>query len=139
MISLEPVSLKPCPRTQVRPATASDDHTPTIAAALRRRDYALLAWLAAQPAPPVATRWMKTARNEPFLEVEGSVYIAATHFGKGYCRDGRVPPETRRLLECWPVGVALAPQPGRSHGAALRTFSGVLSAGCSVWMESGHP
>ena len=83
----------------IRATLASDDHTPTIAAALRRRDYALLAWLAAQPAPPVATRWMKTARNEPFLEVEGSVYIAATHSGKGYCRDGRVPPETRRLLE----------------------------------------
>src|SRR3989475_10147866 len=81
----------------IRATLASDDHTPTIAAALRRRDYAFLAWLAAQPAPPVATRWMKTARNEPFLEVEGSVYIAATHSGKGYCRDGRVPPETRRV------------------------------------------
>ena len=44
--------------------------------------------------------------NQQRLEVEGSVCIVATHFGKGYCRDGRVQPETRRLLE------SLARRPG---------------------------
>lgn len=33
------------------------------------------------------------------LEEEGGFTIVATHFGKGFVKDGRVHPETRRLLE----------------------------------------
>ena len=39
----------------------------------RRVEYAFLAWLATQPAPPVAMRWTKTARNEPFLQFLGDI------------------------------------------------------------------
>lgn len=33
------------------------------------------------------------------LEAEGGVCIVATHFGKGFCRDGKPHPDTQRLLE----------------------------------------
>jgi len=36
--------------------------------------------------------------NQDRLESEGGVCIVATHFGKGFCRDGNPHPETQRLL-----------------------------------------
>ncbi|HEV8263337.1 MAG TPA: hypothetical protein VGQ06_00185 [Gemmatimonadales bacterium] len=37
--------------------------------------------------------------NQQRLEAEGGVCIVATHFGKGFARDGKPHPETRRVLE----------------------------------------
>src|SRR3989441_23481 len=37
--------------------------------------------------------------NQERLEAEGGVCIVGTHLGKGYCRNGSVHPEARRLLE----------------------------------------
>ena len=34
----------------------------------RRVEYAFLAWLAAQPHPPIGLRWASTPRNAPFLQ-----------------------------------------------------------------------
>jgi hypothetical protein len=44
--------------------------------------------------------------NQERLEAEGGVCIVATHFGKGFCSDGAVHPEARRLLQ------RLAARPG---------------------------
>ena len=56
----------------------------------RRVEYAFLAWLAAQPSPPVALQWARTARNEPFL-----------HF----LRDVAGPPPTDGLIRLEPPGI----------------------------------
>ncbi len=65
------------------------------------------------PARPYVRWWFSTADAEDVnefnqliapeqqtrLEDEGGVCIVATHFGKGFSRDGQPHPETRRLLE----------------------------------------
>lgn len=40
-----------------------------------------------------------TEENQRRLEAEGGVCIVATHFGKGFCRDGAVRPDVRAVLE----------------------------------------
>jgi FkbH-like protein len=50
----------------------------------RRVEYAFLAWLAAQPNPPIGLRWAHTARNAPFLEFLHK--IAGPPNGDGFVR-----------------------------------------------------
>lgn len=71
-------------------------------------------------ARPLVARWFSASdaedveefnrllaqENQDRLETEGGACIVATHVGKGFAEEGRVHPETRRLLE------ALAARPG---------------------------
>ncbi|HEY9225501.1 MAG TPA: hypothetical protein VIP11_02560, partial [Gemmatimonadaceae bacterium] len=45
----------------------------------RRVEHAFLAWLAAQPNPPVAMTWAPTERNEPFAQFLAELYGDAQH------------------------------------------------------------
>jgi hypothetical protein len=57
-------------------------------------------WFSAADAGDVhAFNHLLRPENQDRLEAEGGVCIVATHFGKGFCRDGKLNSETRRLLE----------------------------------------
>ncbi len=57
-------------------------------------------WFSASEAEDVGEfHHLLRLENQERLEAEGGVCIVYTHFGKEYCRNGRVQPETRRLLE----------------------------------------
>lgn len=66
----------------------------------RRIEYAFLAWLAAQPNTPLAVRWVRTARNEPFLHFLQDVAGAPPN-------DGLVPLESATIAGRYARDLAL--------------------------------